>query len=201
MVSNISAYDTIFLVSHLFPLNGMYSMNLTLTGLSFANFTKSNNSSSFCPRTTTTFTFTVSIPIRTASSIEFNTFSNPSLLVINSNFAFTNESKLTLMDFSPLRFNASSLLFNAIPFVVIATCSIPSIFVIRSTMSTKSFLTVGSPPVRRTFRTPPSRANSFTNRSISSVVNKSSFGAKSMPSSGMQYRHRRLHLSVNETRK
>ena len=179
----------------------MYSINLTLTGFSFANCTKSNNSSSFCPLTTTTFTLTVSIPIRIASSIDFNTFSNPSRLVMNSNFAFTNESKLTLIDFKPFRFNASSLLFNATPFVVIATCSIPSILDIRSTMSVKSFLTVGSPPVRRTFLTPPSFANNFTKRSISSVVNKSSFGAKSIPSSGMQYRHRKLHLSVRDIRK
>lgn len=80
-------------------------------------------------------------------------------------------------------------------------------------MSTKSFLTVGSPPVNRIFVT-PCLTKSFAKRMTSSVVSSFSFCVNFTPSAGMQYwptatrktfrhslvrnLHRKLHLSVSE---
>ena len=59
----------------------------------------------------------------------------------------------------------------------------------------------GSPPVNRTSRTPSSWTPMRTSRTTSSSVRIPSPGIGSIPSAGMQYRHRRLHLSVSETRR
>ena len=50
------------------PSNGMYSMNLTVTSLSWASFAKSTTSSSLQPLVTTQLIFTCSNPTRLASS-------------------------------------------------------------------------------------------------------------------------------------
>ena len=62
------------------------------------------------------------------------------------------------------------------------------------------FLMRGSPPVTRTFRIPSSAAAS-TARRVSSWVSISSCRFLQIPSSGMQYRHRRSQRSVTESRR
>ena len=60
--------------------------------------------------------------------------------------------------------------------------------------------TSGSPPVRRTSRT-PIEASSATRRSISSKLRISSRSSHGRPSAGMQYWQRKLQRSVTETRR
>ena len=71
---------------------------------------------------------------------------------------------------------------------------------IRRTFSIKLGLISGSPPVRRTVRTPRFAAT-LTIRSISSGVSTDCFGIQGTPSAGMQYVQRSEHLSVREIRR
>ena len=59
---------------------------------------------------------------------------------------------------------------------------------------------MGSPPVSLILST-PFATKSLATRTTSSVLRSSSFAVRSMPSSGMQYRHRRLHFSVRDIRR
>ncbi|CAB5060926.1 unannotated protein [freshwater metagenome] len=70
----------------------------------------------------------------------------------------------------------------------------------RSTISTMSGRSKGSPPVKRTSSMPCSTATSIINKS-SSVVSKFSDGNHAAKSCGMQYVHRSEQRSVSETRK
>ena len=114
---------------------------------------------------------------------------------MNSNFAGTRVSSEIFNLVNPFALSFSNRFSSVTPFVVTLTSRIPGTLAARFTTSSKSFLTVGSPPVNRTLST-PALANTRTKRSISSAVNKSPFGVKSTPSSGMQYPHRKLHRSV-----
>ena len=69
-----------------------------------------------------------------------------------------------------------------------------------ATTSTRSRRRVGSPPVMRTVRTPRPIAIRRA-RISSSRPSTSSLASQARPSSGMQYRQRKLHLSVTETRR
>ena len=85
---------------------GIYSINLTSTGLCRVNSTNSSNSSSLTPLITTTLTFTnlspsTPNPSSTALSTAPSTLPHPLLLVILSNFASTNVSRLKFTAFNP----------------------------------------------------------------------------------------------------
>src|SRR5437867_2028113 len=58
----------------------------------------------------------------------------------------------------------------------------------------------GSPPVNRT-RVTPSKEKMCTRRVISSYVSRRPRCSHCIPSSGIQYRQRKLHLSVTEMRR
>ncbi|WVY99499.1 hypothetical protein V8G54_025569 [Vigna mungo] len=104
-----------------------------------------------------------------AALIEFITFSCPFRLVINSNFAGTKVSTLMLRAVSPQSFSLGSFLVKAIPLVVMDSVLSPFKFDNSKHMSSISFLTVGSPPVRRILVT-PELTNRFANRRISVFV-------------------------------
>ena len=76
----------------------------------------------------------------------------------------------------------------------------PSTRAKRSTISTMSARTRGSPPVRRT-REIPAAAKTRTSRSISEAVRVSDAGARPAGPSGRQYAQRRLQRSVTESRR
>lgn len=59
---------------------------------------------------------------------------------------------------------------------------------------------VGSPPVNRIFVTPWD-TKTEESMNISGVVSRSGGGDCGTPSSGMQYKHRRLHFSVMDIRR
>ena len=80
------------------------------------------------------------------------------------------------------------------------TSSIPGTAAALRQMERMFRLTSGSPPVMRSFRM-PSEAAVSTARIISSSVSMSVWDFLQMPSSGMQYRHRRLQSSVTESRR
>ena len=86
------------------------------------------------------------------------------------------------------------------PFVVIARSQIAALAAIRRNRSGSSRRRSGSPPVMRTLRT-PTNANTSTKRLSSSNVRMSPRGSQVYSSSGMQYRHRRLHRSVTDRRR
>mmetsp|Transcript_10483 Transcript_10483/g.28748 ORF Transcript_10483/g.28748 Transcript_10483/m.28748 type:complete len:210 (-) Transcript_10483:2800-3429(-) len=178
----------------------MYSMNRTLTSFSLVSSTKSNNSSSLTPFITTTFTFTGVYPSSSASSIAAMTRPCPFLLVSCTKRSGLSVSRDRLRRLSPLSRSSFSVRESTRPFEVIPTSFIPGMDEIRRTISGKSFRTVGSPPVNRTFVT-PALANSRTSRSISSTVKSSVDGVRSTPPSGMQYTHRREHFSLIEIRR
>ena len=119
--------------------------------------------------------------------------------MIRRALASSSVSSDTFTRVSPARLSAPSRRCVAMPFVVIATSSRPSArrSLSAETMSSRSARIVGSPPVRRIFVT-PARTNRRASRTISSDVRSADLGASSTPSSGMQYRHRRLHRSVSD---
>ena len=72
------------------------------------------------------------------------------------------------------------------PFVVIDS-GMPGAAADDSAMiSTRSARVSGSPPVKRTSRTPSSRPAIPTSRAISTAVSRSAFGMLGSPSAGMQ---------------
>ena len=90
-----------------------------------------------------------------AISMDLNTAGRPlNRQVMKSYLAGTRLSILILRALSPASLNGTNFHFNVRAFVVIATVSIPGIDAISLTISTQSFLTVGSPPVILTLLTP-----------------------------------------------
>ncbi len=84
------------------------------------------------------------------------------------------------------------------PLVVIT--SAPTRGASRATSSTTWARTVGSPPVRRSLRT-PSPTKIRARRSISSKLSRSARAWWAMPSSGTQYVQAKLQRSVTDTRR
>jgi hypothetical protein len=110
-----------------------------------------------------------------------------------------NVSRLTVIRFRPAFFSSSTCPASSTPFVVIAR-SRSGLADSIETSSGTSLRRSGSPPVRRTLSTPRSEKTS-TSVDISSNVSRSRFGSHTYSASGMQYRHRRLHLSVTDIRR
>ena len=96
----------------------------------------------------------------------------------------------------PLAFKAEAFSLSSAPFVVIATVPIPRMSTSLATSLSISFLTSGSPPLRRTFLTPMVASIDAT-RVISSKE-RTSDSSSHTGLSGMQKSHRKLHLSVTE---
>lgn len=132
-----------------------------------------------------------------AALIDSITFWCPLRLVINSNFAGTNVSKLIFTEVSPHSFSLGSFLARVIPLVVMASVFNPFKLDKCKHMSSISFLMVGSPPVKRIFST-PELTNRFAKRTISFCERILGLGVRSTPSAGIQYWHRRLQRSVRE---
>ena len=90
-----------------------------------------------------------------------------------------SESQLMLTRRSPARASSGAILASAVPLVVNARSSNPSA-ASRSTRQGSPLRTSGSPPVRRTERTPSPRATPAT-RVISSKVRRSSCSEEGQP--------------------
>jgi len=123
------------------------------------------------------------------------------------NLAGTSVSKLRLMFRSPEARSWGRKRARRTPFVVMpkesGSAKPSESWPKSSTMRSKSPRMVGSPPVRRIFRT-PNRTKSLSNRWISSAVMFAPLVvgiAGSSPSSGLQYWHLKLQRSVRESRK
>ena len=84
--------------------------------------------------------------------------------------------------------------------MVITTSRIPGRAATPRQMSRIPRRTRGSPPVRRTFRTPQATAARAISKS-SSTEQMSSCRFFSTPSAGIQYRQRRSHRSVTDRRR
>mmetsp|Transcript_2787 Transcript_2787/g.4645 ORF Transcript_2787/g.4645 Transcript_2787/m.4645 type:complete len:303 (-) Transcript_2787:755-1663(-) len=166
----VTLYGSILSKDHTFPWNGIHSMKRTLRGLSFVSSTKSSTSSSFTPFITTKFTLSFSMDCSSALSITPNTLLRPfdGLLVICSNLSGLKVSRDRFRCVSPACVSWGNMRCKIIPFDVIATCSSPCISLSDRTISTTSFLSVGSPPVSRIFFT-PACTNSLAALSSSSV--------------------------------
>lgn len=101
MIVTNSLKDINFSDFHLFPSKGMYSMNLTSSGLWRVSSTKSKISLSLNPLMTTQFNLIESKFAFNALSIDLKTWFQPFLRVINSNFCGIKVSKLMLIAFNP----------------------------------------------------------------------------------------------------
>mmetsp|Transcript_12185 Transcript_12185/g.20799 ORF Transcript_12185/g.20799 Transcript_12185/m.20799 type:complete len:201 (-) Transcript_12185:518-1120(-) len=188
---------------HWFPSNGMYSINRVCNlGCLLRISTNDPSSSSFTPRMTTELILTGSNTsvILKAALILSNTKWIPGLLVILSNLAGSSVSSEIFSLVTPFFAKCSNFLRSTIPFDVTPNVLTPSTLPITETISSKSFRTVGSPPVNRILFTPRA-TNRFVSRSISWMVSSFSDGVKGTPSSGMQYKQRRLHFSVSDKRR
>mmetsp|Transcript_18576 Transcript_18576/g.57085 ORF Transcript_18576/g.57085 Transcript_18576/m.57085 type:complete len:348 (+) Transcript_18576:393-1436(+) len=193
---------------HSFALNGIHSMKRTSTPVPRKCRTNSASWSSFWPRMTTQFTFTLRPGNARASSMPSRTRSIvlAGLLVNRSNVAGRTESNDTFTLRSPASYSSSTygLVFfpfaRATPFVVMPTLCTPSRDEMASQIRARSGRSVGSPPVSRTF-VAPIRAKSRARRSISAVVSSFESSDRGTPSAGMQYVHRKLHRSVSEIRR
>ncbi len=147
----------------------------------------------------TQFIFTC-IPLSSAASTAASTRASPSSPVICSNTDGSSVSKLMFTRFSPACFSASIYLSKSRPFVVSAMSEIPARPFTSPISFTRFLRTSGSPPVKRIFFT-PSDSIIRTTLKISSSVSTSSCGITATPCLGIQYLHRRLHLSVTEIRR
>mmetsp|Transcript_62091 Transcript_62091/g.178644 ORF Transcript_62091/g.178644 Transcript_62091/m.178644 type:complete len:223 (+) Transcript_62091:513-1181(+) len=188
----------------------MNSRNRTSTGKFSVRSTKLPISSSFTPRRTTQLILTlngessVSIVYNASITLPWNFLSRRTS---NGNFAATNVSRLTLTLFNPAARISGRNFAKRTPFVVMPRESGSSRLRLISprswTMRAKSPRMVGSPPVKRTLRT-PQPTNKRIKRDNSVAVRMSPVGlgsAASSPSSGAQYWQRKLHRSVSDTRR
>ena len=181
---------------------GISSINRTSTGLSAASAAIPSISSPFISTQGTQLIFTLSC-CSSAASIARSTLSTPaarsarSQPVMQRKRSGSSVSRLMFTAVSPALRYTSACGANSVPFVVMAISRIPGNPWICSTSHGRFFRTMGSPPVRRTFRI-PSCSMIPTNRKISSSVSISSWANGVIPCGGMQYLHRRLHLSVTD---
>ena len=175
-------------------------MNRRLRSSASAHFTKLVTSPSFTPRSKTALIFTGNNPASFAASIPSKTSGRRSLYVIFLNTSRSNVSKLILIRRKPASNNGFASLASASPLVVMDKIGGFFIADIRETISTMSGRRSGSPPVRRISSMPCETPTSMMEIN-SSVVRSSSDGNHAAKSCGMQYEQRRLHRSVNETRR
>mmetsp|Transcript_112661 Transcript_112661/g.291039 ORF Transcript_112661/g.291039 Transcript_112661/m.291039 type:complete len:345 (+) Transcript_112661:65-1099(+) len=210
IASTISACGTRRLALHPLRSKGMNSRKRTSSGRCSVKSTKLPSSSSLTPRRSTQFNLTLNglpsavISWRTSITRVCHFISR---FTRNGNFAGTNVSKLKFTFSSPASWSFGRKRANRTPLVVMPRDSGSARLFERlpksSTMRPKSPRMVGSPPVRRIFRT-PNCTKSLSNREISSVAKFSPrlVGiAGSSPSSGLQYWHLKLQRSVRDNLK
>ena len=187
----ISSCVTTFLRSHSFVASrGMNSMNRISMLLSRPYATRSRISSSFAPRSTTTFTFIGVNPTNCASAMPANTFTNSSRRVMAKKRSAFRLSRLTLIRSRPASRSSRAMLRSVAPFVVSAMSGF-SPLESRSAASLvmsrgKCARTVGSPPVSLRLFTSNFSTQMRATRSISSKVNTSERSSQTIPSAGMQ---------------
>ena len=124
------------------------------------------------------------------------TLSNSSRLVMDKYCSFTNVSKLTFTELIPAFLNVSIKSFTKTPLVVMV--NLIGYFDNFSMISLASFLTNGSPPVKRILLT-PFLIKTAAMLSISAA--DMYFELVDFPIgkySAVQYSQRKLHLSVSE---
>ena len=100
----------------------------------------------------------------------------------------------------PASRSACAIAGSRVALVVRSVSAMPSTAATRRQMERMLGFTSGSPPVIRTFVI-PSPAAARTAVTISSSVSSRSWASLQTPSSGMQYRHRRLQRSVTDSRR
>ena len=170
---------------------------------------KAESSCSFSPLSTTQLTLTFN-PSEAHASIASRTrlWVDAGRRVMREKTSASSESREMLTESTPEAASASTSLTPSdrdssfMPFVVRPSDFTPGLSrLMAEQMSTRSLRKVGSPPVSRTLDA-PARANTLMTRSTSFVVSNSWDGVRSeIPSAGMQYLQRRLHLSVSDTRR
>mmetsp|Transcript_44964 Transcript_44964/g.106785 ORF Transcript_44964/g.106785 Transcript_44964/m.106785 type:complete len:277 (-) Transcript_44964:421-1251(-) len=161
IVSTISAWGTSLPALQLLPSKGINSRNLTSMGHLSARSMKLPISSSFMPRIMTQLTLT--LKNSGCSAVVWSTSITRACqvcgrLVNKGNLGDTSVSKLMLMFRKPAARNSGKKRFNRMPLVVMPILSGSGSEWLRSprseTMRPKSDRIVGSPPVKRTLRTP-----------------------------------------------
>ncbi len=134
---------------------------------------------SFTPRRTTMLIFTGASPASAAASMPSSTFATgKSASFMARKVASSSESRLTVTRSRPAALSARALAFSAEPLVV-SVRSVPG--TASRSMATRrsmSFLSSGSPPVRRIFSVPRPRKMRAM-RTISSKVRISACGRNS----------------------
>ena len=147
------------------------SIKRTVTLWCFTHAKKSFNWFLLNCLASTAFIFISFMPSSTARSIPFKIRVSLSCPVMSLNILGFKLSILTLSASSPASAN-SSIFFNKLnPLVVMATFSMPGVFLQSFIISVTSFRKHGSPPVMRTFLV-PSSANAFTSVLISFLFKK-----------------------------
>ncbi len=188
------------IVQRVAPPTSMYSMKRTSAPRSLAKSIKSLSSSSLYSRITTVLILRGFNPPSAAASIPSSTSWRRSRRVSCSNRCGRSVSRLTLTRSSPALRSDSACFASNTPLVVMLRSPTSGFAATRSTTSTTSRRSSGSPPVSRTLSTPSSLKTS-TSSPISSTVRISSRGNQTYSSSGIQYWQRRLHLSISEMRR
>ena len=152
---------------------------------SIAHANNAGASSSFILWSKTVLTFMGNSPAALAACNPSMTSSKRSLYVSFLKRSRLKVSKLILIRFKPAFANGIANSFSFNPLVVRVKRGALARPAMRSTISTISGRSNGSPPVKRTSLIPCSTATSITVRS-SLVVNKSSLGIHAAKSLGMQ---------------
>ena len=120
------------------------------------------------------------------------------------NTSSSSESRLTVTRCSPASRRLAALRASRLPLVVSAMSSMPSIAASISTSRSRSRRSSGSPPVRRSLRTPAaakSRASRAISSNVSSCERRRNSKSRPKTSFGMQYTQRKLQRSVTEMRR
>ena len=151
----------------------MYSMKRTMCPLPRKCSTRSSTPSSLTPRMTTALILSDAKPARSAAAMAASTVStSPRPPDIARNVFASSVSRLSVMRERPAVRSASTFSASRLPFVVIARSDAPGIAASWRTSSGRSRRSSGSPPVRRSLRTPrPTKMRD--RRSISSKRNRS----------------------------
>ncbi len=175
-------------------------MNRNRTPLASAHASRSGASARVSRSATALILIGLS-PACCAASIPLSTAGRRSRRVTAAKCSRSIVSSDTLIRVSPASTSCGALRSRPIPLVVIDTGRPGTAVVVWRTISTRSGRVSGSPPVKRTSRTPRSWTAMVTRRAISSGVSNSPRGTMGRPSAGMQYVQRSEQALVIDTRR
>ena len=179
---------------------GMSSMKRTSYFPSCASCASAGISSAFTPPSSTALSFVPRKPAFHAASRPASVSASEPPRVSDANLSSFKVSRLIFSRSTPACFSSAAYCGRSAPLVVMVSSRTPLMARRLRHKSTMPRRTSGSPPVSRTLLTPSETA--VRTISVSSSNDSISLCSRlHTPSAGIQYRHRKLHRSVTDSRR